>query len=412
MTDNHTERNAQYATLLLSPLRREPGTPSRIDVAQALAEGRRRRRVRWWAGGTAIIALTATAAGGGTLALGALDRPHPVPSPRLVATASPSVTVAARPAGPAGCTITRLPTDGLNQALVTGGDPSGELLVGRLYPTNGSFHRPLVVWKNGKIADRVEMPGSDQSLDDINSHGVAVGTSFGSDDRQRAYVVRSGKVTALKGGEAGATAINDAGVIVGTVGTALDGQPARWSSATVAPVRLALPSGAATGEASDIDEDGTVLGTIQPKRGTQTGYLWMPDGTGRRMPLPTVDGAKANYFWPESIRNGWVAGRAGVDDSGGGSTFTAFRYRVDTGRYERVPDSAGMPARVAANGWVAGESLPPTIYSEAGVLHLPKYPAKGAVDYYLTSFSEDGLVVGGYVVGDGVQNQPLMWRCR
>jgi DNA-directed RNA polymerase specialized sigma24 family protein len=38
--------------------------------------------------------------------------------------------------------------------------------------------------------------------------------------------------------------------------------------------------------------------------------------------------------------------------------------------------------------------------------------SEGAADYQVTAFSDDGLVVGGHLTGDGAENQPLMWRCR
>jgi hypothetical protein len=71
---------------------------------------------------------------------------------------------------------------------------------------------------------------------------------------------------------------------------------------------------------------GAVLGTIARSVSTgndPTGYLWGPDGTGSFLPLPVVDGRRAAYFWPESIRNGWVVGRAGSRRTGGRSATPA-----------------------------------------------------------------------------------------
>jgi hypothetical protein len=79
---------------------------------------------------------------GGTLAVSAIDGPRQVPVPRVVLTPAPTGGIgasampssAAAPAiAPAGCTVSRLPTDGVRKAVVTGGDPSGRLLAGRLY---------------------------------------------------------------------------------------------------------------------------------------------------------------------------------------------------------------------------------------------------------------------------------------
>lgn len=402
------ETDDRDAAALLSPLAGDPVGPARIDVARAMSEGRRRRRTRWWASGTAIVAITATTAAGGTLAFSALGRPAPTP-PRPVASPLPSITAAA-PAEPKNCTVTRLPTDGVDKALVTGGDPSGRWHVGRLYPPGKKGSRPLVVWRDGKIADQVVVGGDDDSFNDINSRGEAVGAGFNPEIQPYAY--RDGKVIPLPGGEGAATAINDAGVVVGSLGPPYEGYPVRWPSATAKPRPLPLPAGVRFGTAIDIDEAGNVLGTVTAKV-EETGYLWLADGTTRRMTLPEVDGRKADMFWPAAIRNGWVVGRA-VLDAQDSRSFEYFRYRIATGRYEQLPAGSGMPARVAANGWVLGEAQTPMVITDSGEQTLlPKYPGlKGVQDYIVGSFSDDGLVAAGYSVGDQVDNHPLVWRCR
>ena len=400
----------RYAAALLRPLAGEPSGPSRIDVARAMAEGRRRRRSRWWASGAAVVALTATTAAGGTLAFSAVGRPSPEPRP--VATPAPSVTAAAPPARPRDCRVTRLPTGGVEKALVTGGDPSGRWVVGRSYPTLGAgAARPLLIWKDGAIAETVRIGGSDQSFEDINSRGVAVGLTFEPDARPYAY--SNGKVSQLKGGEGVAMAVNDAGVAVGSLGPVYEGMPARWDSLTAQPRKLPVPAGTESGEAVDIDEAGNILGTIAAKGKEKSGYLWLTDGTHRRMPLPDVDGTKATMFWPESIRNGWVVGRSVIDTERERS-FAYFRYRIETARYERLPMRSGMPDGVAANGWIIGTAQRPVITSEGNVTTmLPGYAkAKGRQDYLVESFSDDGLTAAGYSSGEGLSNHPLLWRCR
>jgi hypothetical protein len=400
----------QDAVTLLSPLAGEPSGPSRIDVARALAEGRRRRRTRWWASGIAVVAVTATTAAGGTLAFSALGRPTPAP-PRPTTAPSPSVAVAAPPAGPKDCKVTRLPTGGIEKSLVTGGDSSGRWQVGRLYPPGRKEIRPLVVWRDGEIADQVEAGGSDDSFTDINTRGQAVGFGFRPDVQPYAY--RDGRIRPLAGGTGTATAINDAGVVVGTQGPLYEGRPVRWPSTTARPEQLPLPSGAEFGAAEDIDEAGNVVGTVTSGSQDGTGYLWLADGSVRRMPMPEVDGRKADMFWPAAIRNGWVVGRSVVDTENSRS-FVSYRYRIATNRYEELAAASGMPARVAANGWVLGESERPVVTTGAGrTTKLPKYQKlTGAQDYIVESFSDDGLVAAGYSVGPEAENQPLLWRCR
>jgi hypothetical protein len=402
---NHPDDDERHAVALLSPLAGEPIGPARIDVSRAMREGRRRRSTRWWSSVTAVVALTATTAAGGTLALSALDRPAPTP-PRP----SPSITVAAPPVVPKSCTVTRLPTNGVKKALVTAGDPTGHWLAGRTYPGNTGKSRPLIVWKDGKIAATPQVSGGDQGLRDINSHGVAVGSSF--DPEQTPFLYAGSKVTTLRGGAGEATALNDAGVIVGVLGELDDRRPVRWTSATAQPEHLTLPARVVWGQALDIDEEGNVLGMVGTDRQIGTGYLWLADGKVRRMPLPKDGDRQSTEFWPEAIRNGWVVGRAAfeTDDA---TTFEYYRYSLTTDRYEQLADEGGMPAKVAANGWILGEARRPVITSEAGrTTVLPKYPQEAANPTYLPrSISDDGRTVGGYVIGDDIQNQPLMWRC-
>ena len=407
--NQHPDSADRDAVALLSPLAGDPAGPSRIDVAGAMAEGRRRRRTRWWTSGMAVVAVTATTAAGGTLAFSALGRPTP-PPPRPAVTPTPSIAVAAPPVGPKDCTVTRLPTDGFEKALVTGGDPSGRWHVGRLYPPGRTQQRPLVLWRDGKIVSKVLFDGGDDSLTDVNSRGVAVGSGFDPDISP--YVYSDGKARTLAGGEGAASAINDAGVVVGSLGPLYEGVPARWPSTTAKPQRLPLPAGVESGEASDIDEAGNVLGTVTPTGKEGTGYLWLADGTTRRMPLPEVDGRKATMFWPAAIRDGWVVGRA-VIDTADTRSFAFFRYSIAGNSYERLVSGAGMPARVAANGWVVGEADRPVITVGTRNTKLPAYSKlKGDQQYIVESISDDGLVVAGYSSGPDVENHPLLWRCR
>jgi len=393
------------AGALLSPLAGEPKGPSRIDVARAMAEGRRRRRTRWWTSGVAVVALTATSAAGGTLAFSAVGRPTPAP-PRPIASPAPSITVAAPPAGPRDCTVTRLPTDGIRKAVVTGGDSSGQWQIGQTYPPGRG--QSLVVWKDGELVDEIKINGSNPSLQDINSRGDVVAVVD-----ERPYAYSAGRTTRLAGGAGSTAAINDAGVVVGALGSGSGNRPVRWSSVTARPQSLPTPAGSGPGVAVDVDEAGNVLGAIDIEGRQSTGYLWLADGTARQMPMPEMDGRRADMFWPAAIRNGWVVGQGAVGTPDP-TALAFFRYQIATNRYERLPTASGDPTRVAANGWVLGQAELPVITNAAGATTvLPKYPkAKGRQDYIVASYSDDGLVAAGYAVGSDIQNQPLLWRCR
>ncbi|MEV4343157.1 hypothetical protein AB0J83_01560 [Actinoplanes sp. NPDC049596] len=399
----------------------EPPAPSTIDVPRTMAEGRRRRRARRWSGGVALAAVTAVAAGGGTVAVAAMrDTPAPPPRPApSVTTAATTAAAAPAPPVPRDCKVALLPSGGIKKALVTSGDPSGHYLAGRVYPGDGAR---TVLWKDGVLQSRPAMPGADATWEDINSAGVAVGSSFPSGDEQQAYVSTGATVTPLRGGPSVASAINEKGLIAGVLGSPYEGGlPVVWSSPQASPARLALPAGYAYGEANAIDEDGTVVGLVvrgnQKRMSDGTGYLWRPDGTGRLMPLPTVDGEKASFFWPESVSAGWVYGRAGHDSADGSTrSFASYRYDIARNRYEALPAPLGPPAIGAGNGWVLGTTgaYDPVLISGKKVVKLPRY--KTMKEYVVSALSADGKVAAGYTTDtdekEGVANRPVVWTCR
>jgi hypothetical protein len=407
------EMTDERAVRLLTPLRGEPEGPARIDVGRAMAEGRRRRVLRRWSGGLALAAVTSVTAAGGTLAATALRDGAPLPEPTPLATTSAAASaMPAAPAGPKDCRVDRLPTGRVTKAVVTAGDPSGRYLTGRLYNNPAAN---TIIWRDGKILARPTVPGDDGRLYDINRSGVAVGSGFVTDDRQQAYVYRDGKVTALDGRATAANAINDAGVVVGSIGEVLNEAPARWNSVDGKVTRLPLPDGVTHGTADGIAEDGTVLGSVEaPGKLEGTGYLWLPDGTGRMLPLPAVGRKKADFFWPESIIDGVVAGRAVFDDEKNGSrTFASFRYRIADGTYEQLAQTV-IPAIIAENGWVAGDLGGPVVLAGNETVKLPRHP-KGS-DYQIWSISVDGRVIGGSssstLPDNKVGNDPLVWTCK
>ena len=396
------------AQRLLEVLRGEPYGVPEYDVDRAMAEGRRRRRLRRWSVTAAVSAVTLVAAGGGTTVATALRdydrRPQPLPS---VAAPAP----ATQPSGALSCTMSRLPTGDIKKALVTSGDPSGRYLAGRVYPPGERVR--TIVWRDGKILSRAAMPGSDASIDDLNSAGVGVGTSY-TGDLTKAYVFQDWKFTPLGGENPAATAINDAGVIVGSGGGELVRYPLRWRSPGAAPEKLPLPRGATEGKASLVDEDGTVVGTVaEPAdRGEGSGYLWLPDGTGRTMPLPKVHGRQATMFWPESIGGGMVAGQLVFDDKTS-RRFAAMTYDIGANSYRDLNAGLSSSILLAADGSVLSVTgSAPSIVSGRVTTDLPIDEGR---EYQVRHFSRDGRSAAGYSVfsvGNKTGNEPVRWRCR
>ena len=86
------------------------------------------------------------------------------------------------------------------------------------------------------------------------------------------------------------------------------GRPARRPQ-----IDLPVPDPAIGGEASAIDEDGTIVGHyFDPGlTGREHAFVWRPDGTGSRLPLPadTTSPSRALY-----VENGWIIGYASTPD--------------------------------------------------------------------------------------------------
>lgn len=332
---------------ILAPLRGDPPGQPRIDVPRAMVEGLRRRRHRQWASGVAVAAAVALAATGGLLT----TRLHAAPAP--VATTPP----------PTSCTVSRLPTVDGRWTSVVAGDPTGYLL-GAMFPSHTQPGFAPVIWKNGKIVARPKV-ATGTELVDINNQGDAVGTLDQlPSPLSQAYAVHDGRTITLPGGLSGAKGINDAGTIVGFLGHGgpqrgdqkPDSVPVRWSSPDAAPQKLAVPAGYAWGEASGIAANGTTWGVfgrdVQPGDPSETGALWLPDGTLRLLTPPPPMAGSDHFFVPEALVGNWLYGRLSVGLEFG--TLQRARYNIAENRFEQLPDLEDDPGAYADNGWTIG----------------------------------------------------------
>ena len=415
---------------LLRPLDDEPRTPSTVDIRRAISDGRRRRQTRR-IGYAGAATMTAVAVAGASVAAGGLFTDAP---PKVAATGSPGATASKAPAAPkapTSCEIERLPVpDNEPMALVSGADPKGQYFVGRSYPTGGGYQ--AVIWHDGE-ATKVMLPGDqEESLRDVNSAGTAVGWSYagsGEDTGPVPYVYAGGKVSKLPGAERGeALAINDAGAIVGA-----DDSPGNgtlfWSSATAKPVKLPLPAGASGATASDIDEDGTVVGNI----GRERAYVWFADGTHRDLPMPSLDGKPATGARASSIHNGWVTGvadfgaaggsnpksKARADAAGGkgdGGESWAVRWNLRTGETRLFKDLGAMGNGVNAQGWQIGISTKgrAVFLTDTATVVLPALfnHEPGNLTNIPNTVSDDGRTIGGQSDDKSDVIQAVVWHCR
>jgi len=424
---------------LLKSLDDEPRTPSTIDVRRAITAGRRRvaRRGLRYAGAAAA---TAVAVAGASVAGGLIG--HAPQHPAATGAAHTGSTASARakapytipgtagwtapPAtAPTSCTLSKLTApSNAPMALIAGADGTGRYLVGRSYPKAGGYQ--AVLWQDG-TGRNVMVPGDlEEQLTDVNSAGTAVGWSYAgttqADTGPVPYVDRNDKVLQLAGVRRGsAYAINDAGAIVGTD----DDHHAAvvWPSATAKPILLPVPAGTKEAVARDIDEDGTTVGNLD----NALPYVWFPDGTHRRLPLPSFDGRPAATAQVFSVRNGWATGvatngvaRSGAKDPAGakatGIGAVPVRWNLRTGDVSvsgvlRFPASA-----VNAQGWQIGTDKQgrAVLVTGTGTVVLPEL-ANHEADGMSTipnAVSDDGRTIAGQSDDATGTIQAVVWHCR
>ena len=399
-----------YGAALLRPLDRDPSGPSTVDVMRAVEDARRYRRRAGIAGVAGVVAATARVVTGGVTVVGwgrhaptAIDSRPPAAS-TTVASPSPSPPA---PAGPTTCAMQRLPVPAGQppKSIVTGGDPTGRYILGRSYP--GGQSHPLLIWDNGQVRT-VAMQGQDQELWDITSTGtIAVGSSF-IGDQQVAWVYHDGVTTRLQGGSGYASGVIDQGVIVGAIGN----KPVMWRSASSAPTVLSLPAPGWVGTVDGIDEDGTMVGQVSDGKNPDSvvGYLWHPDGTGERLPVPVANGKPVTSYLARAIRGDWVVGWASqaVDR---GSYIYAPRWNLRTGEVD-VTSFPGVANAINAEGWIAGEIRYRAAVGGGAPLTLPDLgssePAAANIAY---TISDDGAVAAGQVQSANGDPVAVEWQC-
>jgi uncharacterized membrane protein len=410
------------AVALLRPLDTDPLAPSTVDVDRAVRDGRRRRRRNRATRSVALVAAVGLVAAGGTAAFTTLrgtDAPTPgstqnVADPGASGSARPvrrpPITVVPPPA-PTTCRVSALPVpDGVKKSIVTGGDPTGRILLGRSYLPEGE--KQVLVWEDGRVR-KIPMVGSDPVLADVTTGGTAVGFGYGpGEEGQYPVVYDGGKVTRLatgdrSGGEA--SGINEKGTIVGAVGSSrADEQPARWSGPRSQPEHLPVPAAYPSARATDIDEDGTIVGYV----GSQGApYVWFPDGEHRELPVPTLDGMAATESDARSIRNGWVVGMAAY-----GREMRAVRWNVHTGETTVFPEFTITASAVNAHGWQVGPARTPTglLRTTTGTVTVPGLPLGDeahALSVSPKTLSDDGRTIAGQSDDDTNTLRAVVWRC-
>lgn len=375
---------------LAAMIRDIAGPPPQVDIDVATRNGTRRirrRRAMVVAGAAAVT----------VLAVAAL--------PAVLDVVRDRTTV---PAAPVTCTVTRLPEPaGAQNTVVTATDPTGRQVAATAYFPQEQRLRQMI-WVDG-VPRMLDLPGGAGRITDVNSHGVAVGTSSDADDVRTAWIYRDGRLSRLPGDNAEAIAINDRGDVVGNLYQDKDtSRPVMWRNGQGVPVPLTLPPGTNDATAQDIAEDGRVIGHVGASNPhDRRPYLWPPNGPGRRLSLPSqVLGGSA-----EAIRGDWVVG--GAITRGGPVTL---RWNLRTGVVDVVRDEYGNPT-INARGWVAGDlySGAPALDTGAGAVALPGLGADHsdpARDRDLVeTLTDDGRTLVGSAYDRAGNRYAVVWRC-
>ncbi len=129
------------------------------------------------------------------------------------------------------------------------------------------------IWREGSRVSLGTLGGG-TTPNDINNRDQVVGTSVLDESHLSAFVQSAGRIRALASGpysSVTAQAINDGGVVVGTVSGAED-RAARWASPTAPLQVLAMPSGSIGSQAQDINASGTIVGLATSYDGSRFSF--------------------------------------------------------------------------------------------------------------------------------------------
>ncbi|GAA2350529.1 hypothetical protein [Dactylosporangium salmoneum] len=383
----------ERAVRLLTPLRQEPQRPSTVDVRRAVVRGERRRMTLRVA--SVAVVVLAVLVGGWAVASPEAG-PKPAPWPAASGTRppdsglSPGVT-------PLQCTAypLELPPRAAGGGTVTGSDPSGQYIIGT--GIDGGTGLALL-WDDTKYGV-VNAPDGLQ-LQGVNTHGVAVGATYGK--KHVPWVVQGGVARLLAhpdGVDAVPYAINGKGQIAGSI----HNQPVLWADPDAAPVPLRLPGPGYSGVARGIAEDGTVVGELL-NGDRSAAYVWSPDGTPRMLPAPVVDGRPATNYGADQVRNGWASGRVG-------ERWAVWNLATDEVRVV----TGGAPGVVNGSGWTLVSTGADVVIDTrtAGLIILPTPAGQAPLAMQPVVLSDDGSIAAGVAItSENGHPVPVRWVCR
>ncbi|MCD0446627.1 hypothetical protein LO763_23700 [Glycomyces sp. A-F 0318] len=317
------------------------------------------------------------------------------------------------------CALDALPIpEGYQSTSVTGMSDDGSVIAYLAESPDEEGPGPRQLLYAGGEVTEAPMLNDYATLQDVNADGVGVGWTFMSG--YVPYVWRDGELTELPTEEGGsAYAINAKGDIVGSRESDGTYIPVVWPADGSGPVDLALPEGNELGSATDIGDDGTIVGYVKVEgdnSGDPKPYVWHADGTGDYLAMPEgVDLADAAAEVTD-IKGGWASGWL----SAPGAAYGGVRWNLAEGTAETV--ELGDWVAVSAEGVVAGHlrGSPIAAYQSGETLvELPGLidPADNTSGDNVVAISADGSLLAGDVSTGAydADEQPLTnavtWTC-
>jgi hypothetical protein len=312
---------------------------------------------------------------------------------------APSATAFAAPAPAAHgtCRISVLPDlPGIDSSRVSAGDPTGRYLIGDAYPTDAP--QVSVLWTAGKPR-QIKTPGVQGRLIDVNSSGTMIGAYIDADGHQHAFVSNGRRVTDLPPSAPGAStwpiAINTRGdVLGGNIEPSGQAVYVVWPAGRPSEMRrLTIPDGAMVPSISDIDDDGTVVGTLSfPDR--VAAYVWPAHGQPYALPYPAgVTGANATV-----IRHGWIGGYRYLAGA------LPVRWSPHNHRAEVINAGEHVATAINSSGTMAAESV--VVHRDGRVVTLPDVP--GGVSPTAYTIADNGTLAGA-ALGTG-NSRAVVWH--
>ncbi|SDD75426.1 hypothetical protein [Glycomyces harbinensis] len=317
------------------------------------------------------------------------------------------------------CAFETLPIpEGYQSTRVTGMSNDGTVIAYLAESPDADGPAPQqLLYADGDVTE-VPMLNDYATLEDVNAKGVGVGWTFMSG--YVPYVWRDGELTELPTEEGGsAHAINAKGDIVGSRESGGTFIPVLWPADGTGPVDLPLPEGNELGSATDIGNDGTIVGHVKVEgdnSGKSKPYVWHVDGTGDYLAMPEgVDLADASAEVTD-IKGDWASGWLSAPGVGYGGV----RWNLAEGTAEMT--DLGDWVAVSGKGTVASHlrDSPIAAYqSGETIVELPGLidPADNTSRDNVVAISADGsLLAGDVFIGEyDADEQPLTnavtWTC-